>query len=79
MDNYMKLELKAIGENESFARNAVAAFALILNPTVSELSDPDWVALNTIVTEHVLRDLIPELKALGATGIIEYPLNKLVD
>ena len=48
-------------------------------PTVSDLSDPDWVAINTIVTENLLRDLIPELKELGATGIIEYPLNKLVE
>ena len=48
-------------------------------PTVSELSDPEWAALNTIVTEHVVRDLIPELKELGACGIVEYPLNKLVE
>ena len=38
-----------------------------------------WAALNTIVTEHVVRDLIPELKELGACGIVEYPLNKLVE
>ena len=48
-------------------------------PTVSELSDPEWNALNTIVSEHVVRDLIPELKELGACGIVEYPLNKLVE
>ena len=48
-------------------------------PTVSELADPEWNAINTIVSEHVVRDLIPELKELGACGIVEYPLNKLVE
>ena len=48
-------------------------------PTVSELTDSEWVALNTIVEEHIVRDLIPELKELGASGIVEYPLNKLVE
>ena len=48
-------------------------------PTVSELTDSEWVALNTIVEEHNVRDLIPELKELGASGIVEYPLNKLVE
>ena len=59
--------------------NLLEKLPALQRPTVSELSDPNWVALNTIVTEQVLRDLIPELKELGATGIIEYPLNKLVD
>ncbi|MBR2365199.1 MAG: ATP phosphoribosyltransferase [Lentisphaeria bacterium] len=49
------------------------------HPTVSQLSDPDWVAVNTIVTEHVARELIPELKRLGAKGIVEYPLTKIVE
>ena len=48
-------------------------------PTVSPLADPEWVALNTIVSEYVARDLIPELKRLGATGIVEYPLNKIIE
>ena len=48
-------------------------------PTISPLSDPEWVALNTIVSEHVVRELIPELKHLGASGIVEYPLNKIVE
>jgi len=47
-------------------------------PTVSPLADPDWVALNTIIEEHTVRDLIPRLKAAGAEGIVEYPLNKIV-
>jgi ATP phosphoribosyltransferase len=48
------------------------------NPTVSPLSNPDWVALETIIDESVVREIIPELKALGAEGIVEYPLNKVV-
>ncbi len=48
------------------------------NPTVSPLASPDWVALETIIDESVVREIIPQLKALGAEGIIEYPLNKVV-
>jgi len=47
-------------------------------PTVSSLTEEGWCAINTIVDEHVLRDLIPQLKAMGAQGIVEYPLNKIV-
>ncbi len=48
------------------------------NPTVSKLADEDWVAIETVLEEAVVRELIPDLKAMGAEGIIEYPLNKLV-
>jgi len=48
------------------------------HPTVSQLSDPDWVAINTIVEETIVRQLIPKLKLAGAEGIVEYPLNKVV-
>lgn len=48
------------------------------NPTISHLSQPGWVAVETIIDEHIVRDLIPQLKAAGAEGIIEYPLNKVV-
>jgi ATP phosphoribosyltransferase len=47
-------------------------------PTVSPLSDADWVAINTIIDEHTVRELIPRLKAARAQGIVEYPLNKIV-
>ena len=47
-------------------------------PTVSSLSDPHWVAVNTIIEERTVRDLIPRLKSAGAQGIVEYPLNKIV-
>jgi ATP phosphoribosyltransferase len=48
------------------------------SPTISELSESDWVAINTIVDEKQIRELIPELKHMGATGIVEFPLNKIV-
>ena len=48
------------------------------SPTVSSLSDSEWSAVNTILEEGVVREVIPRLKAAGATGIVEYPLNKVV-
>ena len=48
-------------------------------PTVSPLSDPEWVAVNTIVSEAAARELIPELKRAGAQGIVEFPLNKIIE
>jgi ATP phosphoribosyltransferase len=48
------------------------------SPTVSELSDASWVAVNTILEESTVREVIPKLKAAKATGIVEYPLNKVV-
>jgi ATP phosphoribosyltransferase len=47
-------------------------------PTISSLSDPEWVAVNTIIEERTVRDLIPKLKTAGGQGIVEYPLNKIV-
>ncbi len=47
-------------------------------PTISALSDEDWVAVNTIIEERTVRDLIPRLKHARAQGIVEYPLNKIV-
>ena len=47
-------------------------------PTISSLSDAEWVAVNTIIEERTVRDLIPRLKAARAQGIVEYPLNKIV-
>jgi ATP phosphoribosyltransferase len=47
-------------------------------PTISELSEEGWVALETIVDENVVRAIIPKLKRVGAEGIIEYPLNKVI-
>ena len=47
-------------------------------PTISQLSEEGWVAVETVIDEIVVRDMIPELKRLGAEGIIEYSLNKIV-
>lgn len=48
-------------------------------PTISSLSDPAWVDVNTILDETVVRNIIPKLKAAGARGLVEYPLNKVID
>ena len=48
------------------------------SPTVSQLATPDWVAVETVIAESVVREIIPRLKSLGAEGIVEYPLNKIV-
>jgi len=48
-------------------------------PTISSLSDATWVDVNTIVEERVVRDIVPKLKEAGASGIVEYPLNKIID
>jgi len=47
-------------------------------PTVNHLSQDGWLAIETILEEKVVREIIPDLKAAGAEGIIEYPLNKVV-
>jgi ATP phosphoribosyltransferase len=56
----------------------VKTLPALRNPTISQLSSPDWIALETIIDESVVREIIPQLKALGAEGIVEYPLNKVV-
>jgi ATP phosphoribosyltransferase len=48
-------------------------------PTVSSLSDPEWVAVNTILDEDIVRHIVPQLKQAGGRGIVEYPLNKIID
>jgi ATP phosphoribosyltransferase len=49
------------------------------NPTISSLSDAEWVAVNTILDESTVRVIVPKLKAAGARGIVEYPLNKIIE
>jgi ATP phosphoribosyltransferase len=58
--------------------SVLALLPALQRPTVSPLSDAGWVAVNTIVDERTVRDLIPRLKHAGAQGIVEYPLNKVV-
>ena len=57
----------------------VATLPALQTPTISHLSDPDWVAVNTIVDESVVRTIIPQLKQSGARGIVEYPISKIID
>ena len=56
----------------------LALLPALQRPTISSLSDDEWVAVNTIIEERTVRDLIPKLKAARAEGIVEYPLNKIV-
>jgi ATP phosphoribosyltransferase len=56
----------------------IAAVPALRDPTISPLSNPDWIALETIIDESVVREILPKLKSLGAEGIVEYPLNKVV-
>jgi ATP phosphoribosyltransferase len=55
-----------------------ALLPALKKPTLAPLSDPDWVALEIIVEEPVVRDLLPALKRAGAEGLVEYPLNKVI-
>jgi ATP phosphoribosyltransferase len=56
----------------------LAVLPALKNPTISALSDSEWVAVNTIIEEAVVRQILPRLKAARAQGIVEYPLNKIV-
>ena len=55
-----------------------AALPALHAPTVNKLNDADWYAVESVVEERQVRDLVPVLKAAGATGIIELPLNKII-
>jgi ATP phosphoribosyltransferase len=57
----------------------IALLPALKNPTISSLADPEWVAINTIVDESVVREIVPRLKQAGAQGIVEYPLNKIIE
>jgi len=57
----------------------IAILPALEKPTVSSLSDTAWVAVNTIVDESVVREIVPKLKDAGARGIVEYPINKIID
>lgn len=63
---------------EKNLKHLLESLPALRRPTISGLSQPGWVAVETIIDEHIVRELIPQLKAAGAEGIIEYPLNKVV-
>ena len=72
-----KVGLKMNIEEKRLA-NLLKTLPSLRNPTISHLSLPGWVAVETIIDEHIVREIIPQLKEAGAEGIIEYPLNKVV-
>jgi ATP phosphoribosyltransferase len=58
--------------------SVLSVLPALKNPTISHLSDEEWLAVNTILDESTVRNIIPRLKEAGAQGIVEYPLNKIV-
>jgi ATP phosphoribosyltransferase len=56
----------------------LAILPALRRPTISPLSEEGWVAVDTIIDERVVRDILPRLKRAGAQGLVEYPLNKIV-
>ncbi|MDR1788768.1 MAG: ATP phosphoribosyltransferase [Opitutaceae bacterium] len=71
-----------VGLKLNLPKTALEALLLELpslrNPTVSPLGSPAWVAIESIIDESTVREIVPKLKALGAEGIVEYPLNKVI-
>lgn len=63
---------------KSDLRKVLKVLPALYRPTVAELSDKDWVDVTTVIDEKAARDLIPRLKEVGAQGIVEYPLNKII-
>jgi ATP phosphoribosyltransferase len=63
---------------KSRLNDVIAVLPALKNPTISQLSNSNWVAVNTILEETAVRNIIPRLKEVGAQGIVEYPLNKIV-
>ena len=60
-------------------KQVLALLPALQQPTVSDLADQDWTAVTTILDESIVRHIIPRLKAAGGRGIVEYPLNKVID
>ena len=77
LDAEAKVGLK-LNVREDHIKKVIATLPSLRNPTISPLGQKGWVALETVVDEKVVREIIPKLKAAGAEGIIEYPLNKIV-
>ena len=69
----LKMNLK-----ESDLPKIMGLLPSLKRPTVSPLTLPEWIALEVVVEEKVVKQMIPDLKRAGAQGIIEYPLNKLI-
>ena len=63
---------------EKSLKRVMSLLSSLHSPTISGLSDSGWYALEVVIDERIVRDIIPRLKAVGAEGIIEYPLNKVI-
>jgi ATP phosphoribosyltransferase len=63
---------------EANLKQLLSSLPALRKPTVSHLAQEGWIAVETVISEKIVREIIPQLKELGAEGIIEYPLNKLV-
>ena len=74
-ENKVGLKMNIAKEN---LQSLLAILPAMKQPTISSLSEDGWCAVETIIDEHVVRDLIPELRRVGAEAIIEYPLNKVI-
>lgn len=72
-----KVGLKMNVPQKSF-KKVLSLLSAMHSPTVSTLSDPNWYAVDVIIAEKTVRDIIPKLKSAGASGIVEYPLNKVI-
>jgi len=72
-----------VGLKMNLPKNQLDAVLMVLpamkNPTVSSLADGDWLALETIIEESVVREIVPSLKRAGACDIIEYKLSKVIE
>lgn len=77
LDAEAKVGLKMNIPKEKLA-NLLQSLPALRNPTISNLALEGWIAVETVIDEHIVREIIPQLKAAGAEGIIEYPLNKIV-
>lgn len=64
--------------NRKNLKKMLSVLPALHTPTISNLTDTDWVAVEVVADEKILRDIIPKLKEAGATGIVEYPLNKVI-
>jgi ATP phosphoribosyltransferase len=88
MENIAMLLLGALAAEEKVGlkmnvpdkayKKVLSLLAAMHSPTISQLSDKGWFAFEVITDERRVRELIPKLKAAGASGIVEYPLNKVI-
>jgi len=74
-NNMVGIKMNALRRN---ANKLISLLPSLQNPTISPLSQKSWVAIETVIEEGIVRNLIPKLKSAGAHGIIEYPLNKII-